>query len=457
MLLHLFWNLIAFVLALSILITVHEYGHFVAARLLKVKVERFSIGFGPVLWSWRDSNDTEYVISAVLFGGYVKLFNTQKKIASCNEERNQSFDCKRIWKKSVIVVSGPMFNFLFSIVLYALVFMIGVPIYKPIIHSVIPNSIVAQSHVPSGVEIKSINNILTRDWDAVRLEILNSIGKEKIIISATPINSTHIQTYTINLSRNWFNKSTNNNDPIITLGILPFNTHVSPILSGIQPDSAAQRAGLKIGDKIISIDDQLIHNWESFITIIKNNPEKTFKIIVERKNKILNFSLTPDKKYLIPSDKAEGVIGVFPKITCIPKKHHTIHQYRLYPAILEACKKTWKLICLTTNTLFKLVTGDIRITHLSGPIAIAQGAGASAQSGVIYYLMFLSLISINLGIINLLPFPTLDGGHLFFFIIEKIKGKSISKETQSFGYIIGSIILTFMMCLAIFNDISRLW
>ncbi|URJ25622.1 sigma E protease regulator RseP [Blochmannia endosymbiont of Camponotus sp.] len=457
MLLHFFWNLTTFILALSVLITVHEYGHFVAARFLKVKVERFSIGFGPVLWSWRDSNDTEYVISVVLFGGYVKLFNTQKKIASCNEEYNNSFDCKRIWKKSVIVVSGPIFNFLFAIVLYTLVFMIGVPIYKPIIHSVIPNSIVAQSNIPSGVEIKSINNILTRDWDAVRLEILNSIGKEKIVISATPINNTHIQTYIINLSHNWFNKSTNNKDPIITLGILPFNTHVLPILSRIQPDSAAQRAGLKIGDKIISIDDQLIHNWESFITIIKNNPEKTFKIIVERKNKILNFSLTPNKKHLIPFDKTEGVIGVFPKIICIPTKHHTIHQYGLYLAILEACEKTWKLICLTTNTLFKLITGDVGITHLSGPIAIAQGAGASAQSGVIYYLMFLSLISINLGIINLLPFPTLDGGHLFFFMIEKIKGKSISKETQSFGYIIGSIILTLIMCLSIFNDISRLW
>ncbi|URJ23530.1 sigma E protease regulator RseP [Blochmannia endosymbiont of Camponotus sp. C-003] len=457
MILHFLWNLTTFILALSILITVHEYGHFVAARFLKVKVERFSIGFGPILWSWRDANDTEYVISAILFGGYVKLFNTQQTITSCNAECNNSFECKHIWKKIIIVISGPIFNFLFSIVLYVLVFMIGVPIYKPIIHSVIPNSIVDQSNIPSGVEIKSINNIPTHDWDAVRLEILNTIGKKEIIISVTPINNTHIQTYTIHLSHNWFNKSINNKDPIITLGILPFNTHVSLILSEIQSDSAAQRAGLKVGDKIISLDDQLIHNWESFITIIKNNPGKTFKIMVERNNKVLNFSLTPDKKNLISSEKTEGAIGVSPQIICIPSKHHIIHQYGLHLAILEACEKTWKLICLTTNTLFKLITGDIKMTHLSGPIAIAQGAGASAQSGAIYYLMFLSLISINLGIINLLPFPTLDGGHLFFFVIEKIKGKSISKKTQSFGYIIGSIILTLMMCLAIFNDISRLW
>lgn len=461
MLSHFFWNLIAFILALGILITVHEYGHFIAARVLKVKVERFSIGFGPILWSRRDSKNTEYAISAVLLGGYVKLYNTQEEQSiSCNKENNNAFNCQHIWKKSIIVASGPIFNLIFSILSYVIIFIIGIPAYKPIIHSVIPNSIIAQSGIQSGVEITSINNIQTHDWDSVRLEIFNSIGKEKIIISTTSINDTYInKTYIINLSRNWFNNSTNTPDPIITLGILPFNTKVVPILSEVKPNSSAEQAGLKIGDKIISIDGQLIRHWESVITVFKNNPEKNFKISVERANKTLNLNLIPNKKNLIHSDKIEDIIGVFPKIINdnTPAEYYTIHQYSLYTAILQAFKKTWTLMCLTTNTLFKLIAGDIRITHLGGPIAIAKGAGESAQSGLIYYLIFLSLISINLGIVNLLPFPTLDGGHLFFFIIEKIKGKAISKKIQNFGYIIGSIMLIITMCLALFNDISRLW
>ncbi|URJ31006.1 sigma E protease regulator RseP [Blochmannia endosymbiont of Camponotus sp.] len=457
MLLHFFWNLVALIFALGILITIHECGHFIAARILKVKVERFSIGFGPILWSRRDSNDTEYAISAVLFGGYVKLYNTQEKSIYCNKGNNNAFNCQHIWKKSIIVASGPIFNFIFSILLYVIIFIIGMPVYKPIIHSIIPNSIIAQSGIQSGVEITSINNIQTHDWDSVRLEIFNSIGKEKLIISTTPINDTCIKTYAINLSRNWFNNLDNTKDPIITLGILPFNTNTVPILSGIKPNSSAEQAGLKIGDKIISIDNQLMHHWKSVITAIKNNPEKSFKISVERENEIINLNVTPNKKNMTHSDKVEDIIGVVPKIISdIPTEYYTIHQYSLYTAILQAFKKTWTLICLTTNTLFKLITGDIRITHLGGPIAIAKGARESAQSGLIYYLMFLSLISINLGIVNLLPFPTLDGGHLFFFIIEKIKGKTISKKIQNFSYIIGSIMLILIMCLACFNDLSRL-
>ncbi|WHL24840.1 MAG: sigma E protease regulator RseP [Candidatus Blochmannia vicinus] len=458
MLLNFFWNLAAFVLALGILITVHEFGHFIAARVLKVKVERFSIGFGPILWSRRDSNDTEYAISAILLGGYVKLYNTQEETSIyCNQGNNNAFNHQHIWRKSIIVASGPIFNFIFSIILYVIIFIIGIPIYKPIIHSVIPNSIIAQSGIQSGVEITSINNIQTHDWDSVRLEIFNSIGKKELIISTASINNRCVKTYIINLSRNWFNNLTNKKDPIITLGILPFNTNIVPILSEIKPNSAAQRAGLKIGDKIISIDDQLIYRWESVTTAIKNNPEKNYKISVERENKIINLNLTPNKKNLIHSDKVEDIIGILPKIiNDIPTENYSIHRYNLYTSILHAFKKTWTLMCLTTNTLFKLIAGDIRITHLGGPIAIAKGAGESAQSGLIYYLMFLSLISINLGIVNLLPLPTLDGGHLFFFIIEKIKGKAISKKIKKIGYIIGSIMLILMMCLAFLNDIFKL-
>lgn len=455
MLLHFLWHFLAFIIALGMLVTVHECGHFLTARFCKVKIERFSIGFGPALWKWRDSNNTEYVISIILIGGYVKLFNTQVQDTNlCNI--NNSFNCKNIWQKTVIILSGSIFNFIFSILLYTLVYMIGVPIDKPIIHTIIPNSIIAQSGISSGVEIASINNVQTRDWEEVRFQCLNSIGKEKIIISTKSTNDMYCNTYTVHLPKDWFNTNFNIIDPIIGLGILPCNARMVPIISSIEPDSVAGRNELKIGDKILAIDNQLIYDWNSFITNIKNHPEKIFKISIERQHKILYFYIKPDKKYLINSTLIEGSIGIFPKIIFDPIEYHKFYQYNLHDAMFRACNQTWELIHLVINTLKKLITGNINIINVGGPISIAKGAGNAAQHGLIYYLMFLAIVSINLGIVNLLPFPALDGGRLFFLILEKIYGKPISQTIQDFGYIIGFILLILVMCFTCFNDISRL-
>lgn len=454
MLLNFFWNVIAFIIALGTLITVHEFGHFLAARFCKVQIERFSIGFGPILWRWYDSNNTEYVISMILIGGYVKLFNTNIYDIN-NSNVTYSFDYKNIWQKIIIILSGSIFNFIFSILLYTLVYMIGMPTQKPIIQNIIPNSIVAHSGISSELEIKSINKVQTHNWEEVRFQILNNIEKEKFTISTTSLDHAHYNTYNIKLPKNWFNNHINM-DPIIALGILPYDTQIIPIISNVQPLSIAERIGLKIGDKILAINDQSIYDWDSFIINIKNNPKKNFKISIERKHKILHYYMTLDEKYLINSNTIEGVIGILPKIIVVPKKNYVINQYKLHNAIFQACNKTWELTCLIIKMLTKVIFGDIKIINIGGPISIAQGAGNAAQFGLVYYLMFLAVISINLGIINLLPFPTLDGGRLFFLILEKIYGKSISQKIQNFGYTVGFILLILIMCFTFFNDISRL-
>lgn len=454
MLLHFLWNLTIFVITLGILITVHEFGHFLMARFFNVKVERFSIGFGPVLWRYHDSRNTEYVISIILIGGYVKLFNDQKDDSKNNIDSALYY--KNIWKNVAIVIAGPIFNFIFSILLYTLVYIVGMPIHKPIIHEIIPNSIIAQSGISPGVEIKSVNNIRTCDWESVRLQFLNSIGKEKIIVSTNSINKIHTNTYIINLPKYWFNTYTDIKDPIIILGIIPDNIRMVPIISNIQSNSIAAHIGLKSGDRILSINDHVINNWNAYLTNIQNISEKNFRISVERKCKILYFNFILDDKCIINSDVIKKIIGISPKIVTFSTTHYSICQYRLHNAFFYACDKTWDLIYLIINTLIKLISGDIKIINIGGPIAIAKGAGNSAHFGLIYYLMFLAVMSINLGVVNLLPLPTLDGGHLIFLFLEKINGQPLSNKFKNLLYIIGFILLMLIMCFACFNDISKL-
>lgn len=456
MLLHFLWNLTTFIIALGILITIHELGHFLAACFCKVKVERFSIGFGPVIWRWRDSNNTEYIISIILLGGYVKLLDTtHAHIVGYGTDN--AFNKKNIWQKIIIISSGSIFNFIFSILLYTLVYMIGVPMHKPIINAIIPDSIIASAGIPAGVEIKSVNNISTPDWSAVRMQMLNNIGNTKLIISTTSINNIHLHKYTINLTKRWFDTFTNIADPVMILGIVPDNAIITSIIASIQPNSVAAHSTLKVGDEILSVNGQPIYDWNSFIINIKNNPGKIFKISVKRQQEVLFCYIQPEKDYFIHSRVTERVIGIFPEIIIVPEKNDVICHYKIYHAIFQACHKTWELIYLTINALIKVMFGDIKITYIGGPIAIAKGAGAAANFGLISYLIFLAVININLGIVNLLPLPYLDGGYLLFLILEKINGKLISENIKNFGYVIGFFLLMLIIFFALFNDIYKLW
>ena len=445
------WNLAAFIIALGVLITVHEFGHFWVARRCGVRVERFSIGFGKALWRRTDKLGTEYVIALIPLGGYVKMLDERAEPVA-PELRHYAFNNKTVGQRAAIIAAGPIANFLFAIFAYWLVFIIGVPGVRPVVGEITPNSIAAQAQIQPGTELKAVDGIETPDWDAVRLQLVAKIGDEHTTLSVAQFGSNQRQDKTLDL-RQWAFEP-DKEDPVSSLGIRPRGPQIEPVLSEVQVNSAASKAGLQAGDRIVKVNGQPLTQWMTFVTLVRDNPDKPLALDIERQGSSLSLTLTPDSKQV--NGKAEGFAGVVPKVIPLPDEYKTVRQYGPFSAVLEASDKTWQLMKLTVSMLGKLITGDVKLNNLSGPISIAQGAGMSAEFGVIYYLMFLALISVNLGIINLFPLPVLDGGHLLFLAIEKLKGGPVSERVQDFSYRIGSILLVLLMGLALFNDFSRL-
>ncbi|AKP32876.1 sigma E protease regulator RseP [Yersinia aleksiciae] len=453
------WSLAAFIIALGILITVHEFGHFWVARRCGVRVERFSIGFGKALWRRTDRQGTEYVIALIPLGGYVKMLDERVE-AVAPELRHQSFNNKTVLQRAAIVSAGPIANFLFAVIAYWLVFIIGVPSVRPVVGDISPQSIAEQANISPGMELKSVDGIETPDWDSVRLALVSKIGDKQTQVGVAPFSSgndtsgaANIVQKTLDL-RQW-QFEPDKQDPVVALGIIPRGPQIESVLAEVQPGSAAQKAGLQAGDRIVKVGGQSLDRWQTFVLQVRDNPGKPLVLDIERGSTPLSLTLIPDTKS-VGENRSEGFAGVVPKVIPLPDEYRTIRQYGPFTALYQAGDKTWQLMRLTVNMLGKLITGDVKLNNLSGPISIAQGAGVSAEYGLVYYLMFLALISVNLGIINLFPLPVLDGGHLLFLAIEKLKGGPVSERVQDFSYRIGSILLVLLMGLALFNDFSRL-
>ncbi|MDE1189531.1 MAG: sigma E protease regulator RseP [Pantoea sp.] len=444
------WSFAAFIVALGVLITVHEFGHFWVARRCGVKVERFSIGFGKALFSRRDRQGTEYVIALIPLGGYVKMLDERVESVPA-ELRHQAFNNKAIWQRASIIAAGPIANFIFAIIAYWAVFIHGVPGVRPVVGEILNGSIAAEAQITSGMELKAVDGIETPDWDAVRMALIGKIGDQSTTLTVSQFGEQATQQKQLDLHDWQFEPD--KQDPVVALGIRPRGPQIETTLAEVQANSPASEAGLQAGDRIVKVDGQPLTQWQAFVVQVRDNPGKNMALEVERNGESLALTLTPEAK---SGDKAEGFAGVIPRVIPLPDEYKTVRQYGPFAAIGEASVKTWQLMKLTVSMLGKLITGDVKLNNLSGPISIAQGAGLSAEYGVIYYLMFLALISVNLGIINLFPLPVLDGGHLLFLAIEKIKGGPVSERVQDFSYRIGSILLVLLMGLALFNDFSRL-
>ncbi|MDX7987893.1 sigma E protease regulator RseP [Xenorhabdus sp. 12] len=445
------WNLAAFIVALGVLITVHEFGHFWVARRCGIYVERFSIGFGKALWRRTDKQGTEYVIALIPLGGYVKMLDERVEEVS-PERRHMAFNNKTIGQRAAVISAGPIANFILAVIAYWLVFIIGVPSVRPVVLDVKPNSIAAQANILPGMELKAVNGIETPDWNAVRLAMVSKVGEASMTIDLTPLDSVNQVQKTLDL-RGWkFDPS--RQDAVLSLGIMPVMPRSSSQIEKVYPASAAEKAGLQSGDRIVKVNGQDIDVWHTFSSFIRNSPNVPLKLDVARAGGIITLSLTPEARKL-SSGREEGFAGVELKVIPLEEEYKTLQQYGPFSAIYEAGDKTWQLMKLTVSMLGKLIVGDVKLNNLSGPISIAKGAGVSAEFGLVYYLMFLALISVNLGIINLFPLPVLDGGHLLFLAIEKIKGRPVSERVQDFSYRIGAMLLMLLMGLALFNDFSR--
>ncbi len=452
-----FWNLLSFIIALGILVTIHEYGHFWVARRCGVKVERFSVGFGKVLWRTQDKQGTEYVIALIPLGGYVKMLDERVDEVSV-EDKDKAFNNKSVYQRIAIIAAGPFANFAFAIVAFYLMFLIGVPNVKPIIGAITPNSIVAQADIEQGSEIISINDTRTQTWQDVNMAVVAAVGEKQIALQAKLPDSQYTKSYHLNLSQWAFALAKGDmqqQSPLASLGLTPYIPKIFAEISVVAKNSPAEKAGLKIGDKLLAIGQIPINNdWSLFVDNIKENANNTVQLTILRDAKELNINVTPMGKTL--NGKIIGYLGVSPKRDSYPEAYKINQSYGIISAFSHSVDKTWQLVTLSFKMIGKLLTGDVSVNNLSGPIAIAQGAGNSASYGLVYFLGFLGLISVNLGIINLLPVPVLDGGHLFYYVIEMITGKPVSEKMQEIGFKFGALALLGLMSIAIYNDLLRL-
>ncbi|WAG08945.1 sigma E protease regulator RseP [Aeromonas jandaei] len=445
------WNIGAFVVALGLLVAVHEFGHFWVARRCGVKVERFSIGFGKAIWRRLGKDGTEYVLALIPLGGYVKMLDGRVDELKPGDEQ-YAFNHKSVWARMAIVAAGPMANFVFALFALWLMFMIGVPAVKPVIGEVRPASIVAEAGILPGMEIVGVGDEQTGDWESVTYALLSHLGDQSVTLKVKAPQTSYATDK--NLSLESWKFDPDRESPIGSLGIVPLGGKVLPVVSAVVAKSASEKAGLQVGDRIKRVGEQEITEWVQFVELVQHAPGAPLQVVVERNNSDLDVTLTPDTRKV--QGKLVGFVGLSPQLVPLPDEYRILLQYGPLQALWQGAQKTWSLITLTFDMIGKLVAGIVSLDNLSGPISIAKGAGSSADYGLVYFLSFLALISVNLGIINLFPLPVLDGGHLVYFLIEAVTGKPVSERIQEVGFRIGAAILMLLMGIALFNDFARL-
>jgi len=444
-------SLASFIVALGILVAVHEWGHFWVARRCGVKVERFSIGFGKALWRRTDKLGTEYVIAAIPLGGYVKMLDERVDEVS-EKDLPHAFNRQHVLKRIAIIAAGPGVNFLFAIFALFVMYSIGLQTIKPVVGNIVPDSIFSQSNIPQNAVLTQIGDRKVVDWEDVAYEFMSFIGNNEMSVKWTDDNSTYERSATINLSQWEFDPD--KTSVFDSLGLIPYRPEVTSVLGYVEDGSAAQNIGFQANDKILSLDGTSTQNWEQIVDYVSTRPNQTIQVNLLRNGQIINLNGTIGSK--VVGQTTKGYMGFTPTLEPWPEGVVFVHKYGVVKAMSKAMDKTWRLMTLSIEMLGKLITGDVSVKNLSGPISIAQGAGTSASLGLVYFLGFLALISVNLGIINLLPLPVLDGGHLVYYFIELVSGRPVPESVQEVGFKIGGVLLLLLMSIAIVNDIARL-
>lgn len=438
------WSLVSFIIVIGVLVSVHEFGHFWAARKCGVKVHRFSIGFGKVLWKRNDKLGTEFAVSAIPLGGYVKMLDERTEEVPV-ELKYQSFNSKSVLQRAFIIVAGPLANFIFAILAYWVIFVVGMPSVKPVISEVKPNSIAAIAQLEPNSQILAVDGTETEDWESINLLLASKLGNDHLTLTVTPFGEHRMQEKILDL-RNW-SFDPEKETSFGSLGIKPVSNKIKNILTNVVNDSPAERAGLQVGDTLLRLNGQDI-DWQTLVERIQQGG--TLDLQVQRNGDTLNVTLQPEMK------DGRYFAGLAPTVEPLNEIYRTELKYDILDALWKGVEKTWQLSALTVKVIGKLFTGDLSLSNLSGPISIAKGAGMSSSFGLVSFLSFMALISVNLGIMNLFPLPVLDGGHLMFLAAEGIKGKPVSERVQELCYRVGAALLLTLTVFALFNDFLRL-
>ena len=445
--------IVAAILLLGPLIAIHEFGHYFVARKLGVKVLVYSIGFGPTVLKWTSKKSgIQYQLSALPLGGYVKMLDEREGNVA-EEDLPKAFNRQHPWKRIAIVAAGPLINLAFAVVLFWILFLPAQEQLNTRVGKVLPNTPAAAVQMQAGDKITAVDGTQVSTWERLNYALVDRVGETgNIQIQAERDGqfknfSLPIQSFLRDQSQS----------PLEVLGFTPYRPEIQAVVSRLSEDGAAIRQGMKQGDRIVSIDGVKMKDWFDVVQVVQASPEKLLKIEVLRQNKIVHLNVMPQGKR-DQMGKVTGMLGVQsdPGKVTVPAEYKQTIQYTPVEAAGKAVEKTGQISGMILNSIVKMVRGLVGLDNLSGPITIAKVAGQSAEMGWQTFISFMALMSVSLGILNLLPIPMLDGGHLIYYFIELIRGKPVSEQIQLVGLKIGMVLLGSMMLLALFNDIMRL-
>jgi len=447
-------SVLAFVVAISVLVVVHEFGHYWVARRLGVKVLRFSVGFGRVLWSRRFGADrTEWAVAAIPLGGYVKMLDENEGAVPAGE-RHRAFNRQPIWRRALIVLAGPAFNFLFAILAYSAVNMAGTDGLKPVVGTVAEHSLASDAGFRPGDLLLAIDDQPLQSWDERRLYLYekaldharvrftvrdrDGVTQERVLdlgtLSAAEVGAGLVEKQ---------------------IGMMPALPPLLAVIGSLDPAGPAGKAGLEVGDRILAVGDQPVAVWPELVAAVSSHPGQPLAFTVQRGDTRLQLRITPQD--VESGGRHIGRIGAGVRIPELPPDLRVRVHYPPLAAVGEGVETTWRMSMLTLKMLARMVTLEVSTKTISGPLTIAQYAGASAQIGLGSFVLFLAVVSVSLGVLNLLPVPVLDGGHLLFYVIEGVTGRPLSERVLHWGQQIGVALLVALMSLAFYNDILRLF
>ena len=442
-------SLVAFIVAISVLVAVHEYGHYIVGRWTGMKVLRFSIGFGKPIWTWvRGADRTEYCISAIPLGGYVRFLDGREGPVD-PEDEGRAFNHRPIAARIVVLLAGPLFNFLFAIFAYWVLFLSGIPTLQPAVGDVTPDSFAAQAGLEFGDKIVAVGDVETADWESTLVNIFDRMVADGRVPLTLETGNGRQRRAMIVVGEDAARLS----EPNMLFEGLGFEPWQPPAIIGeLIEEGAAAGAGLIVGDRIAAVDGERIRSYGDLVTVVsvRAGKEVSVEYVRDGRDRVVNLVIGEQQQ----DGETRGLLGV--RASRDIGEYYYVRKFGPIESLSQAAQRTWTTSLFTLRMLGRMVTGDVSIKNLSGPINIAQFAGDSAKRGLNEYLAFLALVSISLGVLNLLPVPVLDGGQIVYQTVEFAKGSPLSERAQVIGQQVGILALILLMSFAFYNDIARI-